>query len=34
MGAEARDDQGGTPLTIAEAQSQTHVARRLRGEMP
>jgi ankyrin repeat protein len=32
--AGARDDQDRTPLTIAEAQGQAHVARRLRGELP
>jgi ankyrin repeat protein len=32
--SDAREDQGRTPLTIAEAQGQTHVAWRLRGEMP
>jgi len=32
--ADARDDTGKTPLTIAEEQGQALVARRLRGEMP
>jgi len=32
--ADARDDDGKTPLAIAEEQGQTHVARRRRGEMP
>jgi ankyrin repeat protein len=32
--AEARDDDGKTPLAIAEEQGRALVARRLRGEMP
>jgi ankyrin repeat protein len=32
--ADVRSDEGKTPLAIAEEKGQTHVARRLRGELP